>query len=78
MQDIDPFDFVRVIALARIMIPKSYIRLSAGRKQMSDELQSLCIMSGVNSIFYGEKLLTSANPMPKQDNDLFQKLGIIY
>lgn len=78
VQDIDPFDFVRVIALARIMIPKSYIRLSAGREQMSDELQALCIMAGVNSIFYGEKLLTSANPMPKQDNDLFQKLGIIY
>lgn len=58
VQDIDPFDFVRVIALARIMIPKSYIRLSAGREQMSDELQALCIIAGVNSIFYGEKLLT--------------------
>ncbi|KJV81118.1 biotin synthase [Rickettsia hoogstraalii str. RCCE3] len=78
VQDIDPFDFVRVIALARIMIPKSYIRLSAGREQMSDELQALCIMAGVNSIFYGEKLLTSANPMPKKDNDLFQKLGITH
>jgi biotin synthase len=77
IQDIDPFDFVRVIALARIMIPKSYIRLSAGREQMSDELQALCIMSGVNSIFYGEKLLTSANPIPERDNDLFRKLGII-
>lgn len=77
IQDIDPFDFVRVIALARIIIPKSYIRLSAGREQMSDELQVLCIMSGVNSIFYGEKLLTSANPIPERDNDLFRKLGII-
>ncbi|MEY4463424.1 MAG: Biotin synthase [Pseudomonadota bacterium] len=77
VQDIDPFEFVRVIALARIMIPKSYIRLSAGREQMSDELQALCIMSGVNSIFYGEKLLTSANPIPERDNDLFKKLGII-
>lgn len=77
IQDIDPFDFVRVIALARIMIPKSYIRLSAGREQMSDELQALCIMSGVNSIFYGEKLLTSTNPIPERDNDLFRKLGII-
>ncbi|WP_040257475.1 biotin synthase BioB [Rickettsia hoogstraalii] len=78
VQDIDLFDFVRVIALARIMIPKSYIRLSAGREQMSDELQALCIMAGVNSISYGEKLLTSANPMPKKDNDLFQKLGITH
>ncbi|AAY61378.1 biotin synthase [Rickettsia felis str. Pedreira] len=78
VQDIDPFDFVRVIALARIMIPKSYIRLSAGREQMSDELQALCIMAGVYSIFYGEKILTSANPMPERDNDLFQKLGIIH
>jgi len=77
VQDIDPFEFVRVIALARIIIPKSYIRLSAGREQMSDELQALCIMPGVNSIFYGEKLLTSANPIPERDNDLFRKLGII-
>lgn len=76
VQNVDPIDFVRVIALARIMIPKSYIRLSAGREQMSDELQTLCIMSGVNSIFYGEKLLTSANPVPERDNNLFQKLGL--
>ncbi|QQV74925.1 Biotin synthase [Rickettsia tillamookensis] len=76
VEDIDPFDFVRVIALARIMIPKSYIRLSAGREQMSDELQALCIMAGINSIFYGEKLLTSANPMPTKDNELFERLSI--
>ncbi|CAK6514641.1 MAG: biotin synthase BioB [Rickettsia helvetica] len=76
VHEIDPFDFIRVIALARIMIPKSYIRLSAGREQMSDELQALCIMAGVNSIFYGEKLLTSANPMPKKDNELFERLSI--
>lgn len=75
-EDIDPFDFVRTIALARILMPKSYIRLSAGREQMSDELQALCFMGGVNSIFYGEKLLTAGNPIPERDNQLFERLGL--
>ncbi|EER20800.1 MULTISPECIES: biotin synthase BioB [spotted fever group] len=75
-EDIDPFDFVRTIALARILMPKSYVRLSAGREQMSDELQALCFMAGANSIFYGEKLLTAGNPIPEQDNQLFERLGL--
>lgn len=74
-EDVDSFDFIRTIALARIMMPKSYIRLSAGREQMSDEMQSLCFLVGANSIFYGEKLLTANNPIPKRDNLLFQRLG---
>lgn len=73
---IDPFDFVRVIALARIMMPTSYVRLSAGREQMSDEMQALCFMAGANSMFYGEKLLTAQNPVPEQDNALFDRLGL--
>ncbi|NSM57016.1 biotin synthase BioB [Wolbachia endosymbiont of Atemnus politus] len=76
MADVDPFDFVRTITIARIMMPKSYIRLSAGREKMSDELQALCFLAGANSIFYGEKLLTAQNPVPKQDNYLFQRLGL--
>ncbi len=75
-KDIDPFDFVRTIALARILMPKSSVRLSAGRQQMSDELQALCFMAGANSIFYGEKLLTTSNPMPEGDNRLFERLGL--
>jgi biotin synthase len=75
-ENVDPFDFVRTIALARIMMPKSYIRLSAGREQMSDELQALCFMAGANSIFYGETLLTAKNPIPVKDNELFERLGI--
>lgn len=74
--DIDPFDFIRVIALARIMMPKSYLRLSAGREQMSDELQALCFLAGANSIFYGETLLTAANPEPVHDIQLFNRLGL--
>jgi biotin synthase len=74
--DVDPFDFVRTIALARILMPKSFIRLSAGREQMSDELQALCFMAGANSIFYGEKLLTASNPVPEKDNMLFGRLGL--
>lgn len=75
-EEIDVFDFVRTIALARIMMPTSYVRLSAGREQMSDELQSLCFLAGANSIFYGEKLLTAPNPVPQRDNSLFQRLGL--
>lgn len=74
--DVDPFDFVRTIALARIMMPKSYIRLSAGRESMSEELQALCFIAGANSIFYGEKLLTTSNPIPEKDDLLFKKLGL--
>lgn len=74
--DVDVFDFVRTIALARIMLPKSFVRLSAGREQMSDELQALCFLAGANSIFYGEKLLTADNPTPEQDNYLFKRLGL--
>ena len=75
-EEVDAFDFIRTIALARIMMPKSYIRLSAGRDQMSDEMQALCFFAGANSIFYGEKLLTSDNSSPTKDDDLFQRLGL--
>ena len=75
-KEIDPFDFVKTIALARILMPKSYIRLSAGREQMSDEMQALCFLAGANSIFYGEKLLTADNPIPANDNLLFERLGL--
>ncbi len=74
--DVDPFDFIKTVALARILMPKSYIRLSAGREQMSDEMQALCFLAGANSIFYGEKLLTAGNPIPKKDQLLFERLGI--
>lgn len=75
-EEVDPFDFIRIIALSRIMMPKSYVRLSAGREQMSDEMQALCFMAGANSIFYGEKLLTADNPIPEQDELLFKRLGL--
>lgn len=74
--DLDLFDFVRTIALARIMMPKTYVRLSAGRENMSDEMQALCFMAGANSIFYGEKLLVTKNPIPEKDDLLFKKLGL--
>ncbi len=74
--EVDPIDFIRTIALSRIMMPKSYVRLSAGREQMSDEMQALCFMAGANSIFYGEKLLTADNPIPEQDEALFRRLGM--
>jgi biotin synthase len=74
---IDPFDFVRTIAVARIMMPKARIRLSAGRDKMSDELQALCFLAGANSIFYGrEELLTTANPSIQQDQKLLERLGM--
>lgn len=76
VEELDDFDMVRSIATARIMIPKSRVRLSAGRAQMSDELQALCFMAGANSVFYGEKLLTTENPQWVQDQQLFQRLGI--
>jgi biotin synthase len=74
---LDPFDFVRMIAVARILMPASHVRLSAGRAQMSDELQALCFMAGANSIFYGEKLLTTGNPDTEHDQRLFQRLKIV-
>ena len=73
---IDPFDFVRMIAAARITMPSSYVRLSAGRQQMDDALQALCFMAGANSIFYGERLLTTDNPDADADDKLFARLGL--
>jgi biotin synthase len=73
---IDPFHFVRTIAIARIMMPASFVRLSAGRESMSDELQALCFLAGANSIFYGEKLLTTPNPSQNSDRRLFERLGL--
>ncbi len=73
---LDPLEFVRVIAAARILMPRSHVRLSAGRDQMSDELQALCFLAGANSIFYGERLLTTGNKEADEDRRLFQRLGI--
>jgi biotin synthase len=73
---LDPFTFIRMIAVARIMMPKSRVRLSAGRNNMSDEMQALCFLAGANSIFYGEKLLTTDNPLANQDKVLFERLGV--
>ena len=73
---LDPFEFVRTIAVARILMPRSMVRLSAGRAEMSDELQALCFFAGANSIFYGEKLLTTGNPDVEADQALFARLGI--
>jgi biotin synthase len=72
----DPFDFVRTIAVARIMMPRAQVRLSAGREQMSDELQALAFLAGANSIFYGEKLLTTGNPDVARDQALLRRLGL--
>ena len=74
---LDPFDFVRTIAVARILMPASRVRLSAGRAEMSDELQALCFLAGANSIFYGEKLLTTGNPDTEHDQRLFRRLKIV-
>ena len=74
--DIDPFDFVRTVAVARILMPKSYVRLSAGREEMNDQMQALCFLAGANSIFYGDQLLTTGNATVEHDRDLFEKLGI--
>ena len=73
---VDPFDFVRTIAVARLMMPAAHVRLSAGREAMSDELQALCFMAGANSMFYGEKLLTTGNPDVARDQKLFARLGL--
>jgi biotin synthase len=76
VDEIDPLEFVRTIAVARIVLPASRVRLSAGREAMSDELQALCFLAGANSIFYGEKLLTTGNPDSAADRQLFERLGI--
>jgi biotin synthase len=73
---LDPFDFVRTVAVARIVMPRCHVRLSAGRSEMSDELQALCFLAGANSIFYGEKLLTTGNPDTEHDQSLFRRLRI--
>jgi biotin synthase len=74
--DLDPLEFIRSVAVARVMMPKSYVRLSAGREKMSDEMQAMCFFAGANSIFYGDKLLTTPNPETNDDMKLFQRLGI--
>lgn len=74
--ELDPFEFVRTVAIARIIMPLALVRLSAGRETMSDELQSLCFLAGANSIFYGEKLLTTENPEADKDKELFKRLGL--
>ena len=75
-EPLDPIIFIRTIAVARIMMPKSRVRLSAGRSKMSDEMQALCFLAGANSIFYGDKLLTTDNPMTNHDLTLFDRLGV--
>ncbi len=74
---LDQFEFIRTIAVARIMMPQSVVRLSAGRENMNEQTQALCFLAGANSIFYGEKLLTTANPEMERDRQLFTKLGIV-
>ncbi|HET7202845.1 MAG TPA: biotin synthase BioB [Steroidobacteraceae bacterium] len=73
---LDPFDLVRAIATARLLMPRSYVRLSAGRTEMDDTTQALCFLAGANSIFYGDRLLTTANPGRSHDEQLFERLGI--
>jgi biotin synthase len=76
VENIDYFEFIRTIAVARILMPTSSVRLSAGRSEMNEQMQSLCFLAGANSIFYGEKLLTTENPEMEEDRKLFKKLGI--
>jgi biotin synthase len=73
---LDAFEFIRTVAVARIMMPKSYVRLSAGRTEMNEQTQALCFFAGANSMFYGDRLLTTDNPDENQDHMLFEKLGI--
>ena len=70
-------EFVRTIAVARITMPKAYVRLSAGRQQMPEAMQALCFLAGANSIFYGDKLLTTGNPEVEGDKALFKKLNLL-
>src|SRR2546423_7749308 len=74
--DVDPCGFVRPVAAARLLMPRAHVRLSAGRERMSDELQALCFLAGANSIFYGEKLLTTGNPDIERDRRLLARLGL--
>ena len=76
VEDIDPFDFIRMVAVARILMPHSHVRLSAGREQMNEQMQALCFFAGANSIFYGDRLLTTSNPDESDDMKLFARLGI--
>lgn len=76
VEELDPIEFVRTIAVARILMPASHVRLSAGRSDMSDETQALCFLAGANSIFYGDQLLTTENPSESADHRLFERLGI--
>lgn len=76
VEPLDPFEFVRTIAVARILMPRSYVRLSAGRETMDDALQAMCFLAGANSIFYGDMLLTTANPQAERDRALFARLGL--
>jgi len=76
VDNLDPFDFIRCIAVARILMPQSHVRLSAGREEMTDEMQAMCFMAGANSIFYGECLLTTPNPEAHKDMQLFKRLGL--
>jgi biotin synthase len=76
VDDLDSFEFIRTIAVARILMPQSFVRLSAGRESMNDEMQAMCFLAGANSIFYGEKLLTTSNPEAEHDLSLFKRLGI--
>lgn len=76
VDEVDPFDFIRCIAVARILMPQSHVRLSAGREEMSDEMQAMAFMAGANSIFYGECLLTTPNPEAHKDMQLFKRLGL--
>ena len=75
-EPLDPFEFVRTIAVARITMPRTMVRLSAGREQMDEALQALCFAAGANSIFYGDKLLTTSNPQAERDRRLFERLGL--
>ncbi|WP_336842178.1 biotin synthase BioB [Serratia nevei] len=75
-EPVDPFEYIRVIAVARIMMPSSYVRIAAGREQMNEQMQAMCFMAGANSIFYGCKLLTATNPDESQDMTLIRKLGL--
>ena len=76
VEPLDPFEFVRTIACARITMPKAVVRLSAGRQDMSEGIQALCFLAGANSIFYGDKLLTTGNPQAEKDEALFARLGL--
>ena len=77
IDDVDQFEFLRTIAVARILMPKAQVRLSAGRLQLTDEMQAMCYFAGANSIFYGDKLLTTDNPEANEDLALFTRLGIV-